>query len=101
MAKKSDIKKDLLDQLERNGTVGEYYGDLVNDYMILWDAKSKLLADIKKRGTKVDVIMTGGFVNIKTNDSIADLIRVNSQMLKILDSLGLKPTQTDGDEDEL
>ena len=101
MAKKCDIKKDLHDQLERNGTVGEYYGDLVNDYMILWDAKSKLLADIKKRGAKVEVVMTGGFVNLKTNDSIADLIRVNSQMLKILDSLGLKPTQTDGDEDEL
>ena len=30
------IQKDLLDQLDRNGTVGEFYIDLVEDYMDMW-----------------------------------------------------------------
>ena len=45
---RNQIEKDLLDQLERNGTVGEHYKDLVGDYMSLWDTKNLLAADIKK-----------------------------------------------------
>ena len=92
----------MLDQLERNGTVGKYYTDLVDDYMTLWDAKCKLADDIKARGAKVEVI-TATTTNIKTNDSIPDMLKVNAQMLKILDSLGIKPAQTGGDvgDDEM
>lgn len=43
-AKKNDlrerIRQDLLDQLESDGTVGEYYIDLVGDYMSMWDTKT-------------------------------------------------------------
>ena len=38
----------------------------------------------------------------KTNDSVTDLLKVNAQMLKIMDSLGLdtdQPTNTGGDGD--
>ena len=30
------IRQDLLDQLESDGTVGQYYTDLVDDYMSMW-----------------------------------------------------------------
>lgn len=92
---RTKIKQDLLDQLDRDGTMGKYYVDLVEDYMCLWDAKTKLAADIKKRGAKVEIV-TASAVNIKTNDSISDLLKVNAQMLKILDSLGMKPARMDG-----
>lgn len=54
MAKRTDIKKDLLDQLERNGVFGKQYTDLVDDYMALWDIKNKLIKDIQKRGVTVE-----------------------------------------------
>ena len=91
------IKTDLLDQLDRNGTVGKYYADLVEDYMSLWDAKTKLADDIKKRGAKV-LIETANSANIKTNDSVPDLLKVNAQMLKILDTIGVKPSPIGGGE---
>ena len=43
------IRKDLTDQLERNGTVGKYYFDLVEDYMDLWLTKVALVEDIQER----------------------------------------------------
>lgn len=100
MAKRKEVESDLLDQLDRNGTVGRYYTDLVSDYMALWDTKKKLIGDIKERGTKI-YVETATTRNLKTNDSVQDLLKVNAQMLKILDCLGIKPEQTDGDEDEL
>ena len=41
------IRQDLLDQLERNGTCGEHYTDLVHDYMDLWVEKKLLAEDIR------------------------------------------------------
>ena len=41
------IKNDLLDQLERDGVVGEFYVDLVNDYMALWDVKINFIKYIQ------------------------------------------------------
>lgn len=94
------IKKDLLDQLERNGTVGEYYTDLVADYMSFWVDKCLLADDILSRGVVVTYNNGGGQSGKKRNDSIADKIKVNVQMLNILNALGIKPAQADGDSDE-
>lgn len=95
---REQIKRDLLDQLERNGTVGTYYADMITDYMKLWDTKNRLIADIEARGVTVESVTRYG-TNIKRNDSVGDLLKTNAQMLKLLDSLGIRPAQTDGDED--
>ena len=100
MARKTEIKKDLLDQLERNGVYGKHYLDLINDYMSLWDIKNKLIEDIKKRGVSVYWCNGGGQEGYKKNDSIAELNKTNAQMLKILNELGLKPSRSDGDQDD-
>ena len=62
-----------------------------------------LIADIKKRGAIVEYNNGGGQKGQKKNDSIDQRIKVNAQMLKILDSLGIKPVGDDSgdDEDEL
>lgn len=102
MAKKSDIKKDLTEQLERNGIFGSHYLDLVNDYMALWDIKNKLIKDIKERGVSVYWCNGGGQEGYKKNESISELTKTNAQMLKILNDLGLKATKQepdDGDEE--
>lgn len=96
-----DIKKDLLTQLEINGTKGQYYINLVDDYMHLWVTKTLLIEDIETRGVVVDYDNGGGQKGQKKNDSVQELNKVNTQMLHILDELGLKPTDSLGDGDEL
>lgn len=96
-----EIKQDLIDQLERNGTVGKYYFDLIDDYMRLWKTKNMLLDDIEKRGVSVEYNNGGGQTGIKKNESVDQVLRVNAQMLKLLDSLGIKPSQNDGEDDEM
>lgn len=99
---RKEIKTDLLDQLIRNGTAGKYYIDLVDKYMDFWDMENALIDDIKERGVVVSYDNGGGQRGNKKNDSIDQRIKVNAQMLKILDSLGIKPTGNyGGDDDEL
>ena len=98
-ASKTEIKSDLLDQLDRNGTAGKYYLDLVDDYMEMYDTKKKLIKDIKRRGVTVEYNNGGGQSGLKKNDSVDQLLKVNQQMLKLLDALGIKPSQ-DGESDD-
>lgn len=98
--KKTKIKKDLLDQLERKGIYGSQYLDLVNDYMSLWDIKNKLIKDIKKRGVVVEWQNGPGQSGLKKNDSVGELKKINDQMLKILKALDLEPGDEVGDDDD-
>lgn len=103
-ATKTQIMQDLLDQLERNGTVGKHYTDLVYDYMDLWETKKKLIADIKERGVRVKYQNSETQWGYKKNDSVDQLIKVNQQMIKLLEALGIKPSQDgelDGDDLEM
>lgn len=98
-ATKKEIKQDLLDQLDRNGTTGKYYIDLVDDYMDFYDTKEKLIKDIKERGVTCKYQNGENQWGYKKNDSVDQLLKVNQQMLKLLDALGIKPSQ-DGDVDD-
>lgn len=95
-----EIKQDLLDQLDRNGTTGKHYIDLVNDYIDLWETKNMLIEDIKERGVRARYDNGGGQFGYKKNDSVDQLLKVNMQMLKLLDNLGIKPVQGGETEDE-
>lgn len=101
MTKRSEIRKDLLDELERNGTVGKYYTDLVDDYMTLWDTKNLLKADVKGRGAVVEYISNNGTVNKRKNESVGELVKVNDRMVKLLEALGITPDGAVNDDDEM
>ena len=101
MTKRSEIKKDLLDELERNGTVGKYYTDLVDDYMSLWDAKNLLEADVKERGAVVEYVSNNGTINKRKNESVGELVKVNDRMVKLLEALGITPDGAVNDDDEM
>lgn len=92
------IKQDLLDQLERNGTIGKYYIDLIDDYMNLWKTKNLLITDIDERGVVTEYQNGKEQWGHKKNDSIDQLLKVNQQMLKLLDALGIKPAKQCGDD---
>ena len=99
-----ELRKSLLDQLEENGNMKDFFIDLVNDYMSLWVIKNQLNDDIETRGVVTEYKNGANQYGTKRNDSIADLLKVNSQMLKILQQLEIKATPTiteDLDEDEL
>jgi hypothetical protein len=87
------FRQDLLDQLERNGTVGSYYNDMVEDWLTYWRAKQELTEDIKNRGSKVTKLDSRGQKQIVNNESIEIMIKMNVQMQKTLEFLGLKPPE--------
>lgn len=95
------IKKDLVDQLEMNGNLTEFYSDLIEDYMSFWVTKCLLTDDIRERGTVVEYDNGGGQKGKKKNDSVEQMIKINAQMLKLLSEMGIKPTGVGGDLDEL
>ncbi|KEI01576.1 P27 family phage terminase small subunit [Clostridium botulinum] len=95
-----EIKKDLLKQLDSNGTYGKHYEDLISDYMSLWNIKNRLIEDIKERGVSVEW-NNGKQHGRKKNDSISELNKTNAQMLKILSELGLKPIHQEDDYDDI
>ena len=99
--KRKEIRKDLMNQLKRNRISTQYYIDLVEKYMDFWDIENDLIDDIRERGVVVTYDNGGGQKGIKKNDSIDQRIKVSAQMLKILDSLGIKPTKSEADDDEL
>lgn len=94
------LKADLLNQLERSGNEKSYYVDLVNDYMHLYITKTLLQEDINIRGVRVRYDNGGGQSGIKKNDSIEQLLKVNTQMLKILEALEISPEVDDDLEDD-
>jgi P27 family predicted phage terminase small subunit len=105
ITKRSELKRDILDQLERNGVYGSQYTDLVEDYMSMWDIKNKLQKDIRKRGVDIEWDNGGGQKGVKKNDSLTQLYKINSEMLNIRKELGLQPGKnkavTNKDEDDL
>ena len=99
---KNEMKKDMLLQLEKNGTREKCFIDLVDDYLAMWETKKKLVADIRKNGVKVIYISSNGTENQKKNESVDMLVKVNAQMLKLLSELGIKASREEmGMDDEL
>jgi hypothetical protein len=98
---RADIKEEMLKQLALQGADVAPFGDLVNDYLALWETKKALIKDIKERGV---AFLAGppGRETWKNNPSVKDLVQVNKQMLVILKELNLTTASiTGGDEDEL
>lgn len=86
----AEIKKDLLDQLQRLGKTGTHFTDLVEDYMFYWGLKDKLRKDINGNGLRYDTVNGNGFTQQKPNESVQNIMKVTAQMLKILSELGLQ-----------
>ena len=99
---REEIKKSLLSQLKSINASLNHYEDLINDYMDMWVTKSLLVDDIQQRGVTVTYDNGGGQRGAKKNDSIEQRIKVNAQMLKLLNELGIKPTQGgEGNDEEM
>ena len=98
---KKEIKDDLLEQLEAQGKYQNYYLDLIEDYMKFYDLKRKCQQDIIKKGLRYTVTSGNGFKSEKPNESVQNLMKITTTMLKILDELGLQnPINTSDNSDD-
>lgn len=95
------IRDDLRNQLLEQNRFGKHFEDMVEDYIYLVKLKEKLQEDIDKKGIRYKVQTGNGFKQNKPNESVVNILKVNNQMLKILQDLDLKaPELPDPPEDE-
>ncbi len=98
---KTEIKESLLEQLRLQNKTSDFYLDLVSDYMDYWSLKKKLITDIRKKGIRYDTVNGNGIKVEKTNESVTNLPKITTAMLKILNDLNLKePLSNSSAEDD-
>jgi len=78
------IKEDLIHQLELKKANTPTFISQVEDYMAMWITKEMLVKDIQERGAYVGYDNGGGQKGTRKNDSVADQVKINAQMLKFL-----------------
>lgn len=87
---KTEIKESLLEQLRLQNKTSDFYLDLVSDYMDYWSLKKKLITDIRKKGIRYETVNGNGIEVEKPNESVTNLPKITTAMLKILNDLNLK-----------
>ena len=98
---KTEIKESLLEQLRLQNKTSDFYLDLVSDYMDYWSLKKKLITDIRKKGIRYDKVNGNGIKVEKPNESVTNLPKITTAMLKILNDLNLKePLSNSSAEDD-
>ena len=98
---KTEIKESLLEQLRLQNKKSDFYLDLVSDYMDYWSLKKKLITDIRKKGIRYDTVNGNGIKVEKPNESVTNLPKITTAMLKILNDLNLKePLSNSSAEDD-
>ncbi len=95
------IKASLMEQLERSGNDRPHYIDLVEDYMKLYVIKELCARDIDERGVVIRGVGSTGQKVEKRNDSVDMMQKTNQQMIKLLDSLGIKPEGDFGTDEDM
>lgn len=95
--KRARVRKSLFQQLKARWLTDDHYVDAVYDYMRMWDLKEALFEEIEELGP----VVSSKF-GPKSNPAIADLHKTNQQMIKLLESIGLKaqPIEEDDDDDD-
>lgn len=97
--KAKKIKNALKEQLEIQGKSGKHFDDMIEDYIYFVKLKEDLQNDIEVNGLRVETKTGNGYSTEKDNKSVDHLIKVNGQMLKILQDLDLKsPEEGEGDD---
>ena len=71
--------------------------------MALWDTKNDAIQDIQERGVIAPYVNANGTKTMKKNESAELLVKINAQMIKLLDAIGIEPAQGGdaGDDEEM
>ena len=99
--KLEDIREDLKAQLLNQNKFGKQFEDMIEDYLFLLKLKEELKYDIKENGIRYSSMTGNGYMVEKPNESVQNILKVNGQMLKILQDLELKAPDEEGEGDDL
>lgn len=93
-----NLRKALMDSLERRGLLREPFTDKAEEYLDFWVRRQELKADIAERGLTV----TDDRGRQSENRSVSLEVQVSRQMLTLWNTLGFKAEDlAEGDDDEL
>lgn len=96
------IRDDLKKQLQSSNKTGKQFDDMIEDYIFFVRLKEDLQHDIDENGIRYPARTGNGYLTDKPNESVGNLLKVNAQMLKILQDLELKepeePEEGEGDD---
>ena len=95
-----EIRQSLLEQLEESNNLNPHFKGLVEDYMRLWIIKNQLIDDIDERGVVCKYQNGASQWGFKRNDSVGELNKTSSQMLKILTQLKIQVKEIEPLEEE-
>lgn len=104
LEKKTEIiRKDLKEQLLSQNKFGKQFEDMIEDYIFFVKLKDGLQYDIECNGLRYRTMTGNGYPVDKPNESVQNLVKINAQMLKILQDLELKapddgPKEGEGDD---
>lgn len=99
--KAEQIRDSLVEQLTIQNKLTEYSRDLVDTYVDYWKMKEDMVKDVAENGLRIKSTSGNGFKVTKPNESVSNLPKITTAMLKILSELGLKEhmaTTTAGDD---
>lgn len=96
-----NIKEDLEKQLQEQKKTGKHFNNMIEDYIFLYKLKEELKKDIKDNGIRIEFINGNGIKTEKPNESVTNILKINGQMLKILQDLELKAPDKEGEGDGL
>lgn len=101
--KKEEIREDLQNQLVAQNKFGKQFDDMIEDYIYFVELKERLQYDLDTNGIRYKSTGGNGFTTYKPNESYERLLKINGQMLTILEKLDLKAPDDNeaGDEDDL
>lgn len=95
-----EIREDLKGQLFAQNKFGKQFDDLVEDYIFFVKLKEDLQYDIQENGIRYRTMTGNGYPVDKPNESVQNLVKINAQMLKILQDLELKAPEDNPGEGE-
>jgi len=94
------LRDSLISQLKSMNSDSATFLDLVEDYISFYKIKNELIADIHERGVSIEWANSATQKGRKKNDSVSELVKVNAQMLKILQQLHIETLEGDDDSDD-
>lgn len=94
------IREDLKEQLLAQNKFGKQFDDLIEDYIFFVRLKEDLQYDIQENGIRYRTMTGNGYLIDKPNESVQNLVKINAQMLKILQDLELKAPEDNPEEGE-
>ena len=86
------VKDSILAALVAKGMDSPYFLDLVEDYMDLWDIKTKLRKDLQERGPVVEWQNGANQKGLRKNDSVVEYPKISREFYNQVSHLKNKKT---------